>query len=105
MVNVPTWASVFVTVTFTTPAACAAVVAVIDELLTTVTFVAAAPPRFTVAPARKFAPVMVTGVPPLAVPEVGLIEATLGAGAEVVVPSLVNFATDGTPLLFTKNTM
>ena len=73
-----------VTTTFTVPAACAAVVAVIDVLLTTVTPVAAVPPRLTVAPARKPVPVMVTAVPPLAVPELGLIELTVGAGLVVV---------------------
>ena len=59
-------------------------VAVIDVLLTTVTPVAAVPPRLTVAPARKPLPVMLTAVPPLAVPEVGLIELTVGAGLVVV---------------------
>ena len=80
MVNVPLWASVLVTTTFTAPAACAAVVAVIDVLLTTVTLVAAVPPRLTVAPARKPVPVIVTGVPPAVVPDVGEIALTVGAG-------------------------
>ena len=69
-----------VTTTFTAPAACAAVVAVIDVLLTTVTPVAAVPPRFTVAPVRKPVPAIVTAVPPLVVPEFGVIEVTVGAG-------------------------
>ena len=55
-------------------------VAVIDVLLTTVTPVAAVPPRLTVAPARNPVPVIVTGVPPLAGPELGAIELTVGAG-------------------------
>ena len=69
-----------VTTTLTAPAACAAVVAVIDVLLTTFTPVAAAPPRLTAAPARKPVPVMVTGVPPDTVPVLGEIEVTVGAG-------------------------
>ena len=71
----------------TAPAACAGVVAVIDVLLPTVTPVAAVPPIVTVAPDWKFAPVMVTAVPPAVVPEVGEIVLTVGAGAE---PELVS---------------
>src|ERR1700687_1025013 len=66
--------------TFTAPAAWAGVMAVIDVLLTSVTPVAAVPPRPTVAPARKPVPVIVTAVPPLIVPELGVIEVTVGAG-------------------------
>ena len=84
MVKVPAWASVLVTTTFTAPAACAGVVAVIEVLFTTVTPVAAVPPSFTVAPARKPVPVRVTLVPPFAVPELGAIEVTVGAGLVVV---------------------
>ena len=73
-----------VTTTFTAPAACAGVVAVIDVLLTTVTLVAAVPPSVTVAPARKPVPVIVTGVPPAVVPDGGAIELTVGAGFDVV---------------------
>ena len=82
MVKVPLWASLLVTTTFTAPAACAAVVAVIEVLLTTVTPVAAVPPRLTVAPVKKPVPVMVTAVPPAVVPEVGVIAVTVGAGLE-----------------------
>ena len=64
----------------TAPAACAAVVAVIEVLLATVTFVAAVPPKLTVAPARKPVPVMVTAVPPAVEPLVGEIALTVGAG-------------------------
>src|SRR5207245_7276686 len=49
-VSVPLWASALVTTIFTAPAACAGAVAVIVVLLTTVTPVAALPPRATVAP-------------------------------------------------------
>ena len=49
MVRVPLWASVFVTTTFTAPAAWAAVVAVIVVLFPTATSVAAVPPNLTVA--------------------------------------------------------
>ena len=51
-----------------------------DVLLARVTLVAAVPPRLTVAPARKSVPVIVTLVPPLVVPVLGVIEATWGAG-------------------------
>src|SRR5438445_7858527 len=70
------------TTTFTAPAAWAAVVAVSEVLLTTVTLVAAVPPRLTVAPAAKPVPVRVTAVPPLLVPELGEIALTVGAGLE-----------------------
>ena len=38
------------------------------------------PPIVTVAPAAKPVPVMTIAVPPAVVPEVGLTEATVGAG-------------------------
>jgi hypothetical protein len=57
-----------VTVTVTAPALPAGVVAVIDVLLTTTTFVAAFVPNDTVAPVAKFVPVIVTAVPPLTGP-------------------------------------
>ena len=81
MVRVPLWPLLFVTTTFTAPAACAGVVAVIVVLLTTTTLVAAVPPNVTVAPDAKLVPLIVTGVPPLVVPEVGEIE--VGAGDAV----------------------
>ena len=71
-----------VTVTLTAPAACAGVVAVIVVLLTKVTPVAADASNFTVAPAAKFVPVIVTDVPPAVDPELGLTPVTLGVGAE-----------------------
>jgi hypothetical protein len=73
---------VLVTTTFTAPAAWAGVVAVIDVLLARVTLVAGVPPRLTVAPVRKPVPVIVTRVPPLVVPVLGVTEATLGAGVD-----------------------
>jgi hypothetical protein len=69
-----------VTVTLTAPAACAGVVAVIVELLTTLTPVAALPPTLTVAPATKFVPVIVTAVPPVVGPDAGATLPTIGAG-------------------------
>ena len=72
--------SLLVTTTFTAPAACAGVVAVIDVALTTTTPVAGVPPRLTVAPATKPVPVIVTGVPPAVGPLVGAIVLTVGAG-------------------------
>ena len=68
-----------VTVTVTAPALPAGVVAVIDVLLTTTTFVAAVPPNVTVAPAAKFVPVIVTDVPPAVEPLFGDTLLTVGA--------------------------
>jgi hypothetical protein len=67
-----------VTLTVTAPALPAGVVAVIDVLLTTTTFVAAVAPNVTVAPATKFAPVIVTAVPPAVGPLLGLTLLTVG---------------------------
>jgi len=53
-------------------------VAVIDVPLTTTTFVAAVPPNVTVAPAAKFAPVIVTAVPPVVGPLFGDTLLTVG---------------------------
>ena len=78
--NVLLWLSVLVTTTFTAPAACAPVVAVIVVLFTTVTLLAAVPPSVNVAPARNPVPLTVTPVPPTVVPDVGLIHLTVGAG-------------------------
>jgi hypothetical protein len=72
------------TTTVPGPAEWGGVFAVIDVLLTTVTPVAVPPPTLTVAPVKKFVPVMVTGVPPFVVPELGVIEVTVGAGMAVV---------------------
>jgi hypothetical protein len=67
-----------VTVTVTAPALPAGVVAVIVVLFTTTTFVAAVAPNFTVAPAAKFVPVIVTAVPPAGDPLFGLTLLTVG---------------------------
>jgi hypothetical protein len=56
------------------------VIAVIVVGLTTTTLVAAVPPSVTVAPARKFVPVIVIGVPPVVGPDVGETALTVGAG-------------------------
>ena len=69
-----------VTTTSTTPAVCAGAVAVIRVLFTTARTVAEVPSIFTVAPVRKPVPAIVTAVPPLVVPEFGVIEVTVGAG-------------------------
>jgi hypothetical protein len=76
----PLWLSLLVTITVTAPAGWAGVIAVIEVLLTTVTPVAAVPPKLSVAPERNPVPLMVTGVPPFTVPEVGLSAVTVGAG-------------------------
>jgi hypothetical protein len=56
----------------------AGVVAVIWVPLTTTTFVAAALPNVTVAPATKFDPVIVTAVPPAVDPVFGNTVLTVG---------------------------
>ena len=70
-----------VTTTSTAPAGWAGVVAVMLVALTTVTPVAAVPPKVTVAPLTKPVPVMVTDVPPVERPLVGLTAVTVGAFA------------------------
>jgi hypothetical protein len=80
LAKVPLWLSLLVTTTFTVAAAWAGVVAVIDVLLVTVTPVADVPPKLTAAPDLKFAPTIVTAVPPLASPALGAIPVTAGAG-------------------------
>jgi hypothetical protein len=67
-----------VTVTVTTPAAFAGVVAVICVPLTTTTLLAAAAPNVTVAPAAKLVPVIVTAVPPVVNPLFGDTVLTVG---------------------------
>ena len=67
-----------VTSTLTPPAVWAGVVAVIEVLLTNVTFVAVVPPKVTVAPEAKFVPVIVTDVPPLTDPELGERDVIVG---------------------------
>jgi hypothetical protein len=68
----------FVTVTVTAPALPAGVVAVIVVLFTTTTLVPAVLPNFTVAPAAKFVPVIVTAVPPAGGPLLGATLLTVG---------------------------
>ena len=65
---------IVVTTTSFTPAVPAGVTAVKEVELTNTTLVAATPPTFTVAPARKFVPVIVIGVPPTNGPTAGVIE-------------------------------
>src|ERR1035438_3861709 len=70
------------TVTITAPALPAGVVAVICVPLTTTTLLATVLPNVTVAPAAKFAPVIVTAVPPDVVPLFGLTLVTVSAGPD-----------------------
>jgi len=49
-------------------------------VLITLTFVADTPPNVTLAPAAKFAPEIVTSVPPFVPPELGDTLLTTGAG-------------------------
>jgi hypothetical protein len=67
-----------VTVTVAAPAIPGGVAAVMDVLLTTTTLVAAVPPNVTAAPAAKFAPVIVTVVPPAVDPLFGDTPVTVG---------------------------
>jgi hypothetical protein len=69
---------------FCAPAVPAGVVQVIDVADTTVTLVQAAPPTVTVAPDKKFVPVIVIEVPPAVVPDVPDTLDTLGAAASGV---------------------
>src|ERR1700744_2733489 len=75
-----------VTTTFTAPAACAGVVAVMEVALVTVTDVAAVPPNVTAVAPVKFVPVMVTVVPPAIGPLAGLADVTVGTPAYVYTP-------------------
>ena len=77
-VQVPLCASVFVTITFTAPAACEVVVPVIALALMVET-VSADPPKETVAPLWKPLPFTVTDVPPAVGPLVGVTDVTAGA--------------------------
>jgi hypothetical protein len=72
----------------TVPVACAGVVAVIDVLLTTVTLLAAVPPKVTVAPDTNSVPVIVTTVPPTVVPELGDTDVIVGATVPVPIAAL-----------------
>jgi hypothetical protein len=67
-----------VTATETAPALPAGVEAVMVVLFTTTTFVAAVPPKVTVAPVAKFVPVIVTAVPPAVEPLLGEMPVTVG---------------------------
>jgi hypothetical protein len=78
------------TVTVTAPALPAGVEAVMVVLFTTTTLVAAAAPNVTVAPDAKFAPVIVTAVPPVVAP---LFGETLVTERPVVPPDGVRKAT------------
>ena len=73
--------SVLVTTIFCAPAVPAGVVQVIDVDDTRVTLVHAAPPTVTVAPDKKFVPVIVIDVPPAAVPDEPETLDTVGAAA------------------------
>ena len=73
-----------VTTTLTAPAEWAGVVAVMEVPLARFTLVATAPPKVTVAPARKPVPIIVTAVPPDVVPDAGAKAVTVGAGLVVV---------------------
>ena len=68
-----------VTATSFAPTTPAGVTAVMEVALTTTTLVAATPPTFTVAPAIKFVPAIVMGVPGVSGPDAGDTLAIVGA--------------------------
>ena len=68
----------FVTTTLPGPGGPALVVATIDPAAT-VPIVAGMPPTLTVAPAKKFEPVMVNNVPPAVGPDAGATVEMVGA--------------------------
>ena len=70
------------------PATWAGVTAVMVVLFTTTTLLAVAKPNVTTAPAAKFVPVIVTGVPPLPSPVAGLTD-DIVAPAVGAVPAVV----------------
>jgi hypothetical protein len=84
LLAVAAFPSGFVTTTLVAPAFPAGVVAVIWVALAVVTAVAGCPPTVTVAPDKKFVPVMVIAVPPAVGPPVGLTPEIVGAGAVYV---------------------
>jgi len=90
--------AVFAPLTTVTPVVagtCGGVFAVIVVLVTNLTLLAAAKPKLTTAlPETKLVPVIVTGVPPLDGPEVGVMEVTV-APLPGAVPAVVNDQTDG----------
>ena len=91
--------SVLVTTIFCAPAEPAGVVQVIDVDDTTVTLVHAAPPTVTVAPDKKFVPVIVINVPPAAVPDVPETLDTLGAAASGTITTGDDALEDPTELI------
>ena len=72
-----------VTATSFAPTAPAGVTAVMEVELTTTTLVAATPPTFTVAPARKLVPVRVMVLPAASGPALGVTDVSVGAAAYV----------------------
>jgi hypothetical protein len=77
--------SVLVTETSFKPATPAGVTQVIEVSETTTTEVQAEPPTVTVAPAAKFAPVIVIAVPPVVRPVFGETEIRVGTGVATVI--------------------
>jgi hypothetical protein len=71
-----------VTVMSTVPAACAGEVAVMEVALLTVNVVAAVAPKLTAVAPVKPVPVIVTEVPPVSGPFVGLTFVTVGAATK-----------------------
>jgi hypothetical protein len=71
-----------VTITFTVPVP-AGLLAVMVFAFTTATEVAFAVPNSTVAPLTKFVPVMVTDVPAVSLPSLGVTADTVGVGGIV----------------------
>lgn len=91
--------SVLVTTIFCAPAVPAGVVHVIDVDETTTTLVQDAPPTLTVAPVKKFVPVIVTDVPPISDPEFPEMLETVGIAASGVTLTDAEALEDPTELI------
>ena len=78
MFRVPLSPPGLVTTTLTEPLACTGVVALIEVLPTTVTEVAAVPPKLTVPPEANPVPEIETAVPPAVGPDTGETLLTIG---------------------------
>jgi hypothetical protein len=102
--NVADCASVLVTTMSCAPADPDGVVHVIDVDETTTTLVQDAPPTLTVAPVKKFVPVIVTDVPPISDPEFLEILETDGAAASGTITTGDDALEDPTELIALSTT-
>ena len=78
MVEVTLLQPYMLTVTFVVPALCSGAVACNSIVEMTLTLFAGMPPKLTVAPDPKFAPLIITDVPPAVDPAFGLTPVIVG---------------------------